>query len=237
MFAGMDHEDPQTFLSQCEQYFTNAAIEPAVWSRMVTTCLMERAAKWYELYHGLALPWSKFSALIKQHFAGVAALNKLQIKLYAAKQEEKEAVGVFLQKKYLLALRMLPTADEEQITSLLLESLKPSIRKVLRAAKISTFEDLVERALQAEADEADEATRKPSASRAAPAAAQPGNLVSATTAPRSPPQCHYCPGRHFHRDCPILKTRQPDAIPGNWRARAAEANVSAAPVEAATPPS
>lgn len=198
------------FLNQCERYFTEAAIEPAVWSRMVTKCLADRAAKWYEVYRSLALPWTKFSALIRQHFAGVVALNKLQIKLYAAKQEEKEAVGVFLQKKYLLALRMLPSADEGKIISLLLESLKPSIRKVLRAATITSFEDLVERSLQAEADEADEAAKRPTTSRATPAASNQVNLASALTAPRPPPQCHYCSDRHLHRDCPVL-----NSPPGN----------------------
>lgn len=237
-FAGLDHEDPDTFLSQCEHFFTEAAIEPSLWSRMVAKSLTDKAAKWYELYRNLSLPWAKFRALLKQHFAGVSALNKLHVKLYANKQEEKEAVGVFLQRKYLLALRLLPTTPEAQIVSLLLETIKPSIKKVLRAATIDSFEDLVERAVQAETDEAEETLRKPAtAHNKSPINTQQPTARESTTAPRPPPQCHYCPGRHFHRDCPILKTRQPDAIPGNWRARAAEANVSAAPVEAATPPS
>lgn len=139
-----------------------AAIEPSVWSRMVAKFLTEKASKWYEIYRGLTLPWAKFRALITQQFAGVSALAKLHVKLYAAKQEEKETVGVFLQKKYLLALRILPTATEEQVVALLLEALKPSIKKVLRAAKITSFEDLVERAVQAESDEIVEAQKKPS---------------------------------------------------------------------------
>ncbi|XP_033220967.1 activity-regulated cytoskeleton-associated protein-like [Belonocnema kinseyi] len=154
-FAGSDHEDPDTFISQCEMYFTEAAIDSSLWSRMVNKCLTDKASKWYEVYRGLILPWAKYKSLLRQHFAGVTALNKLQIKLYAGKQEEKKAVGVFPQKKYLLAHRMLPTATEEQITGLLLESLIPSIRKVLRAAVITSFDDLVEKALQAEPDEAD----------------------------------------------------------------------------------
>ncbi|XP_033218076.1 activity-regulated cytoskeleton associated protein 1-like [Belonocnema kinseyi] len=121
---------------------------------MVNKCLTDKTAKWYEVYRGLSLPWEKFRSLITQHYAGVSTLNKLQIKLYANKQEDKEAVGVFLQKKYLLALRMLPTASEEQVNGHLMESLKPSIRRVLRAATISSFEDLMERALQAESNEA-----------------------------------------------------------------------------------
>ncbi|XP_033225995.1 activity-regulated cytoskeleton-associated protein-like [Belonocnema kinseyi] len=232
MFAGLDHEDPETFLNQCERYFAEAAIEPLLWSRMVTKCLTDRAAKWYEVYRGLSLPWAKFRTLTTQHFAGVSARNKLHIKLYANKQEEKEAVGVFLQKKYLLALRMLPTASEEQIIGLLMESLKPSIRKVLRAATMSSFEDLIERALQAESDEADETSKKPTAARTAVATIQPAAPASATTAPRPRLQCHHCTGEHYVRSCPHLKT-----FPGNGPVRAAEAGAPSAHGTPGTPQS
>ncbi|XP_033221205.1 activity-regulated cytoskeleton-associated protein-like [Belonocnema kinseyi] len=152
----MDDEDPEEFLNQCEYYFTEAAIQQNVWSRMVNKSLNEKAAKWYEAYRNLSLPWSKFRMLLTQDFAGAAALNKLHTKLYATKQEEKEAVHVFLQRKYLVAQRLLPQATGSQIVTLLLEALKPSIKKVLRAAVIGSFEDLVERAVQAESGEAEE---------------------------------------------------------------------------------
>lgn len=241
-FAGMDHEDPEEFLDCCERYFSEASIDISLWSRMVTKSLTERASKWYEAYKNLSLPWGKFKNLLIQHFAGISALNKLHIKLYATKQEEKEAVGIFLQKKYLLALRLLPQAPETQIVALLLEALKPSIKKILRAATISTFEDLVERAVQAETDEAEEnprkATRDAAQSKTTTAAQLPNNASAAPTGnARPPPQCHYCPGQHFHRDCPIIRARQSAAIPGNWRDRAAEHDNATAPAAPNAPQS
>ncbi|XP_033213829.1 activity-regulated cytoskeleton-associated protein-like [Belonocnema kinseyi] len=234
----MDHEDPEAFLNHCEVNFTEASIEPSLWSRMVTKSLTEKASKWYEVYKTLSLPWAKFRTLLTQHFAGVSALNKLHIKLYSTKQEEREATGIFLQKKYLLALRLLPLAPEDQIISLLLEALIPSIKKVLRAANITTFEELVERAVQAEADETEGNPQKAAREQPAKNTTMSGTSLTgaeAKSAPtRPPPQCHYCPGRHLHRDCPVIKSRQAAAVPGNWRDRAAEADDPAAPTAPST---
>ncbi|XP_033229286.1 activity-regulated cytoskeleton-associated protein-like [Belonocnema kinseyi] len=237
----MDHEDPEAFLNHCEVYFTEASIEQSLWSRMVTKSLTEKADKWYEVYKTLSLPWAKFRTLLTQHSAGVATLNKLHIKLYSTKQEEREATGIFLQKKYLLALRLLPLAPEGQIVSLLLEALKPSIKKVLRAANIATFEELVERAVQAEADESEEnprrASRDPPAKNGTTTTNSTSNVEANSAPARPPPQCHYCPGRHFHGECPVIKARQNAAVPGNWRNRAAEADAPAAPTTPSAPQS
>lgn len=85
------------------------------------------------MYRNLSLPWAK---------TGISALNKLHIKLYAIKQEEKEAVGVFLQRKYLLAMRLRPQATETQIVTLLLKAFKTSIKKVLRAVTTDSFKKI-----------------------------------------------------------------------------------------------
>ena len=141
--------------------------------------------------------------------------------------------------QYLLALRLRPELTEPEIVSLLLESLRPSIRKILRAANLETFEDLFERATQAEADEAEEGLSKETGKRkTAPVA--PAPLVTAetpatTSRPRSP--CHHCGGWHFHRDCPVLHSRRSENVPENWRARAVETNVLPAPVAPGAPQS
>ena len=154
-FAGLDHEDPMVFIRKCENFFAAAAIDPVDWTEVVIKYLTDSAAKWFEVYKDLSLPWTKYQSLITQRYAGTSAINRLQVKLYAVKQNDKEQVGVFLQRKYKLALRLLPDAPEEQIVSLLLESIKPSLKKILRAATLTSFEDLFERAVQAETDDAE----------------------------------------------------------------------------------
>ena len=139
--------------------------------------------------------------------------NGLRVSLYSRKQGEKEPTAVFLQKKYLLARRLCPQNTEAELVSTVLETLKPSIKRVIRAADPRTFTELMDRATQAEADEAelqpvktkDESTRKP-ASHNAPQSREEVRL----------PACHYCPGRHLHRDCPVLAQRSA-ASAENWR--------------------
>ena len=118
-FAGLDHEDPLNFLNECKTYFTESSVTPQQWTRLVAKSLTDNAAKWWDLYKNLSLPWAKFRDLLIQHYAGKTTLMRLQAKLYSSKQSEKEPVGIFLQQKYLLALRLRPEAPEAGILALL----------------------------------------------------------------------------------------------------------------------
>ena len=242
-FTGFDHEDPNAFLNECEEFFTQAAIDPSQWTRMINKSLKEPASKWWEVYKSLNLPWAKFRDMLIQRFAGTTTIMRLHAKLYSSKQQEKESVGVFLQQKYLLALRLQPEMPEASTLSLLLESLRPSLRNVLRAANIESFGDLLERAIQAEADEAEETPRRDALDGArtkpptTPASPENNNPEFPPQAPRRAfPQCHYCPERHYHAHCPVLHP-DPNANQGNWRARAEEANAPPATANPSAPPS
>lgn len=115
----MHHEDSEEFLGQCEYYFTKASIELSLWLRM---------------------DMKSFRNLLIQNFVGVSVHNKLHIQLYAAKQGDKEDAGLFLQKKYLVTIRLLPQAIADRIVALLLEALKP-LRKTAITASASTTVD------------------------------------------------------------------------------------------------
>ena len=145
---------------------------------------------------------------------------RLHAQLYSRKQGEKDITAVFLQQKYLLALRLQPTASEEEIVAILLESLRPTIRRATRASAPRTFTDLFDRAVEAKLDEVEEVPKRDTkredprlkAAQAAPAPPA-GNLMNR---PRLPP-CNYCPERHFHRDCPSFKNNF-QISQENWRA-------------------
>lgn len=91
---------------------------------MATKVLTETAAKWYKPYKNLSTIWAKFSSLLTQRFTSITQLNKLHIQLYSGKREEKESVGDFLQRKFLLALCLRSETTELENGTLLLESLK-----------------------------------------------------------------------------------------------------------------
>lgn len=83
-------------------------------------------------------------------------LMRLQAQLYSKKQTEKEGTAMFLQQKYMLALRLCPTSPEEEIVTILLECLRPSIRRAIRASSPQSYDELFDRAVAAEIDEVEE---------------------------------------------------------------------------------
>ena len=100
--------------------------------------------------------------------------------------------------------------SEASTLALLLDSLRPSLRKVLGTAHIESFSDLSERAIQAEADEDEETPRRDTrdGARTKPptisASPENNNPEFPPQAPRrTPPQCHYCPERHYHAHYPV----------------------------------
>lgn len=117
----------------------------------------------------------------------------------------------------MLALRLLPTAAEKDIMHNLLESFRPSIRKVIRVAFPLTFGDLMDRAVEAKINKAEDQPRKETkkyenrmttASQRGPA---PGDDQR-----RRGPTCHYCSNFYFQRGCPFLRAERKNALQENW---------------------
>lgn len=134
-------------------------------------------------------------------FDSVTKVIGLHTTLCSRKQSKKESIAVFLQEQYLLAQRLCPMMTDKQLTILLLESIKPSIRRLVRARAPTGFAALLEYATQAEREETDFKPKKE------PTKKQ--ELKSQTESQwrindRPPPDCRFCSGRHFHRDCPVL---------------------------------
>ena len=159
-FSGKDYEDPNIFLQELERYFTQSATERTQWTHLAGKALGEPASKWFEVYKSLPFSWEEFKKLLLKRYASTSTLMKLRTQLYSRKQGEKEQTAVFLQQQYLLAQRLQPDDPEEETVAVLLELLRPSIRRCIRAASPRTFDDLFERALEAEADENDDPPKK-----------------------------------------------------------------------------
>ena len=77
-FTGQDHEDPDAFLRECEEHFTQSATEPSQWTRLAGKSLGESAAKWWEMYKSLSLTWYKFREVMLQRYASASTLMRLR---------------------------------------------------------------------------------------------------------------------------------------------------------------
>ena len=76
--SGQDHEDPNAFLRECEEHFTQSTTEPSQWTRLAGKSLGESAAKWWEMYKSLSLTWYKFREVMLQRYASASTLMRLR---------------------------------------------------------------------------------------------------------------------------------------------------------------
>ena len=120
---------------------------------------------------------------------------------------------------------MQPNEPEEQRIQLLLNLIKPSLRKALRPMVINDFASLLTKALQAEKDDNDEAQTR--VSKPAPSKEEKQSGKPKSSDPKNYlPKCWHCPGRHYNRDCEVYKAQKRDN-PENWRQAPATATPGA----------
>lgn len=206
-FAGRDYEDPNVFIRGCEEAFLANNTENHARVRNASRALRDDAARWWSVYKNLNLSWHKFCELLRSRYASQNVLMRLSAKLYGQQQAEKESTGLFLEERHLLARRLLPNATEEAIVAVLLESLRGSIKKILRGSTYDSVEELIDRATQIERDELEERNaykRNATAQVVLPNSSRgkSRNQVVRKDQARELPQCHFCPERHWNRDCP-----------------------------------
>lgn len=195
-FQGEITEDPHKYVLECEAHFAQFSIHTSTWVKATTAQLTGPAASWWRPYHSYNFSWSEFKEKLIRKFAGPEIIANLLARLYGDKQTAKEPVEGFLLKKIALIHRLQPHLGEEEQIHILLELILPSVRTLLRHPPPSSLSELTDRAANIERDLACQNV-----------SVHPQNKY------KEAPKCNYCPGRHFHRDCPELKRRQQ----GNWR--------------------
>ena len=223
-FHGRVHEDPLRYLQRCEEYITAFQLPASQRTKVIEKGLRGEAEKWWQSYKALDFEWPRYRELLNDRFNSRTVKSELTTSLYSKKQGERESVGAFLQEKYLLFQRVQPNELEEQKVQLLLNLIKPSLRKALRPMNIEDFASLMTKALQAEKDDNDEhqykapKTTPPVKEEKPTSSGKPNN--GKPTAPKAEPylpKCWHCPGRHYNRDCEIYKAQQQKEKAENWR--------------------
>lgn len=155
-FSGFDHEDPENFVQECEKYFTAVETEANTKVKIVSRFLKHDAARWWAAYKDLNFNWEKFCSKLRGKFCSQEVILRLQAKLYGVMQTEQDGTNLFLENKFQIAKRLLPDASESQIITILLQTLKASMRKMLRSTTFQNVDELISLATQIDQDEAQE---------------------------------------------------------------------------------
>lgn len=244
-YSGLAYENPQEFIDDLEEYLSAKNVSTGR-RRVQTalTCLKGDARRRIEPLVTLGLQWDEFPAKILSLFDDDATKRRILVGYLSTAQKTTESAETFIRGKQLLANRVDPRASPAETVSTICELLLPQIRLQLRGTTIETVGKLIEVANLIEEDlrqvnrttdnrrtyNPPPNTNRSSANATTAPAYHAAHTPQSTFQPdnagqRELPPCRYCPARHLHRDCPVLRaqrtreredtSRQPAPVQGN----------------------
>lgn len=203
-FSGRIHEDPEHFIEKFEAHLEDIGLAEEDFLEHLKDNLTGDARKWFEPFTNLNMYWLTFKRRFLEHFDGPDARARLNINLLTDRQEAQEPGRDFVARKMALARRC-PVESFAHLIQTTISLMRPDYRFALAQREIMTFDNLLD--FVTVLDNAKPDTRPQSAPRrAAPPPSSPA-IPSTSRLPPDPPPCRYCPGKHWHRDCPVIQSR------------------------------
>ncbi|CAB0040260.1 unnamed protein product, partial [Trichogramma brassicae] len=90
-YNGLDHENPTSYLTKCDEYCTALQIPDEQKLSVLEKGLKGSAEKWWQCYKSMGLTYARFSELLKAQYDGQALKSSLMAKLCGTTQGEKES--------------------------------------------------------------------------------------------------------------------------------------------------
>lgn len=184
-------QDPAIFLRQMEDYCNAARVPAEDISRVVLARFKGNVADWARAFGELGLEWPRLRSHILSRFKKQGGKDAARAELLTKKQTAHETTSAFLVRKQQLVEETGPLEDEVYILSSLL---RDPIQERMWQRRVASLGEMIEFAFELERTGRD---RPPPVSTERP-------KPTPTTQPEGgPPQCRYCPERHWHRSCPV----------------------------------
>ncbi|CAB0040042.1 unnamed protein product [Trichogramma brassicae] len=95
-YNGLDHENPTSYLTKCDEYCTALQIPDEQKLSVLEKGLKGSAEKWWQCYKSMGLTYARFSELLKAQYDGQALKSSLMAKLCGTTQGEKESSNFFV---------------------------------------------------------------------------------------------------------------------------------------------
>lgn len=185
-FSGEDYENPHYFLRKMRVALEKRRIPDDEWAHHALGQIKgsdEAAFAWYKSQE---MTWERFEAIFRSRYMNPGRVARLTSKFYGERHTEQEAAVKFLQRKMSMAQWLLPEVPEETVVRVVFELLHHRIRMLLRAERLTTIEDLMLRAQEAEGDLHDVPAARPATVRFTQPAAE--NSARRTTGESAPPR-------------------------------------------------
>jgi hypothetical protein len=105
-FAGLDHEDPKKFITECKNILANS--NPAYWRDQIAAQFRLEPARWWSYEAPYAHSLHDLEQALIERYENFEILTKLRMKFYGITQAAGEPADAFITKKKLLATRIAP---------------------------------------------------------------------------------------------------------------------------------
>ena len=213
-FSGSPLEDPEAFLKDLDALITKATITDTI--KFAAGCLSDEAAAWFKQREDLDLTYLQFKTDLVTEFNHPRILASIAGSYHGKRQQQGESVVQYLVTKQRQAKRLKRDAknDIPAIIALMLPAME--LHFVNHPTDLSTLRN---KAIELEQKlKRTGALNSPTQTRPPKPESRTTQPQSSTNQPRSRtdqpqnrlPKCRFCPGHHWHRDCPTLRSR-----PGN----------------------
>lgn len=193
-FSGDDCECPNQFLERAEKNLRDRQVHEGDFVHETLPLLKGAAGKYIARFNTEYLEWEELQKLLRSKYGSSDVLRNLQLKFFGDIQPSREPVVQFIHRKYLVHRRLFPEKSDEEAAADLRQVLQPELRARVRGFKFSTVAELTDLCEEIEGDLSK--AEGPKAER------RQQSLL---------PPCRHCPGKHWHRDCPVIQGQ------GNWR--------------------
>lgn len=206
LFRGKLHEDPALFMKQSTGILRAHQIPDYTWLPLLKQQLQDEAASWWNEYGEFVSTWEQFQTRLQARFSNIHRTAEAHKEFYGSNHRANQPVEKFLRMKVQLHQRLSTNLTEVEVVTLLISQLSHDLRTLVRASQPTSIEELIMLANEFETDLNQRPKPKPS----------PTNTLEAAF--NQLPKCRYCPARHFHRDCPVLKRQMGNESTGEKQA-------------------
>lgn len=224
-FHGKDEDNPLEFLNNFQSTLKTYNIPMDTWKAIMRNQLQHSARSWYDRNSNRFTSFPIFCDLFKHQYNNSTVQTRLKAQFYSNQQMLTENSVNFINAKLKAHKRLFPHQSEDDAIECLIQLLNPQVQVHLLQTPHSIDDlllklEIIDKARKIEPERI-KSSNKPERSENpkfyATSDGKPTFQKSSTFTntlqddkrnyqyPNFVPNCRFCPERHFHKDCPVLK--------------------------------
>lgn len=225
-FYGKDEDNPLEFINKFTSTLQTYNIPMETWKAVMRNQLQHSARSWFDRNSSRFTSFQIFCDLFKQQYNNSTVQTRLKAQFYSNQQSLTESSVNFINAKLKTHRRLFPNQPENDAIEDLMQLLNPQVQVHLLQTP-SNIDDLllkleiIDKARKVDPDASKPVTKPDKLEQPKPKTIPENKPVFQKSSSNIPfgdkkttqytnfvPNCRFCPERHFHKDCPVLKNQR-----------------------------